>query len=215
MERRRDETIWSAGVHAGIMDRRPSGRHRAMNDEEEVTRLLLDWQNGNKEALDRLLPIVYTQLKALASNQLRNERPGHTLQPTALIHEAYVRLVRQDLPEWKNRAHFFSVSARLMRQILVDHARKHRAAKRGGDHRKVSLEDAVLFSSERSDQLIQIDDALREFEVLDPRKCKVIELRYFAGLEVQEISEALKISLATVKRDLRLGEAWLKREFAK
>lgn len=181
----------------------------------EVTGLLLDWQQGNKEALDHLLPLVYNELRRLAVRQLRNERSGHTLQPTALIHEAYMRLVKQNLPDWKSRAHFFGVAARLMRQILVDNARKHRAVKRDSGHRKISLDDVVAYSEERAPDLIAIDDALEALAKVDPRKCRVLEMRYFAGLSVEETSEALQISVATVGRDLRMAEAWLKRELTK
>jgi len=181
----------------------------------KLTGLLLDWRSGNKKALDELLPLVYDQLHRLAASQLRNERPGHTLQPTALIHEAYMRLIAGELPDWKNRAHFFAVSAHLMRQVLVDNARKHRSAKRGGNNKKISLDEAVVYSKEKAPALIILDDALSALEKIDLRKSRAIELRYFAGLSEQETSEALNISVATVRRDLRMGEAWLKREMAK
>jgi RNA polymerase sigma factor (TIGR02999 family) len=184
-------------------------------DRQEVTQLLLDWRNGNKEALDRLLPLVYDQLHKLAVNRLRQERPGHTLQPTALIHEAYLRLIKSDLPDWKSRTHFFGVSAHIMRQILVDNARKHHAGKRGGGNKKVTLDEAVICSQERAPDLIALDGALQSLEKLSARKCQVIELRYFAGLSIEETAEALNISVATVGRDLRMAEAWLKREMAR
>lgn len=181
---------------------------------QEITQLLLDWKNGKKAALDRLTPLVYQELHKLAVSYIRRDRPGHTLQPTALIHEAYIRLVGQDMPEWNSRTHFFGVAAHLMRQILVDHARKHKAAKRGAAHKKVPIEEAVIFSEEKASDLLDLDDALTKLAALDKRKSKVIEMRYFAGLSVQEMSETLGISVATVGRDLRLAEAWLHRELS-
>jgi RNA polymerase sigma factor (TIGR02999 family) len=182
---------------------------------QEITRLLLDWRSGKKAALDRLTPLVYQELRQIAVGHLRRDRSDHTLQPTALIHEAYLRMVGQDMPEWKSRTHFFGIAAHLMRQILVDHARKQGAAKRGAGNKKISLDEAVVFSEEKSSNLLHLDEALTRLSALDQRKAQVIEMRYFAGLSVQETSEALQISVATVGRDLRMAEAWLRRELTK
>ncbi len=176
----------------------------------EVSRLLAEWAKGNEQALDDLTPLVYRELRQLAASYLRKEYPGHTLQPTALVHEAYLRLVDQKSPEWEGRSHFFGVAARLMRQILVDHARKRQAGKRAG--RKVSLEEVVNFQPERSRDLVALDSSLKTLEDLDPRKCKAIELRYFGGLSMDEIAQTLDVSTVTVRRDLRMAEAWLLRE---
>ena len=178
-----------------------------MSSSHEVTRLLAQWANGNQQALDNLAPLVYHELRQLAASCLRKERQGHTLQPTALVHEAYLRLVDQKNPNWKSRSHFFGVAARLMRQILVDHARKKHAGKRAG--MKVSLEEVVSFQHERSRDLIALDSGLNALEKLDPRKCKAVELRYFGGLSMDEIARALDVTPVTVRRDLRMAEAWL------
>jgi len=178
-----------------------------MSDNHEVTRLLAEWGKGNPHALDELTPLVYQELRQLAASSLRRERPGHTLQPTAVVHEAYMRLVDQKNPTWQNRSHFFGVAARLMRQILVDHARKKQAGKRAG--MKVSLQEVVSFQQERSRDLVALDSGLRELEKLDPRKCKAVELRYFGGLSMDEIAQALDVSPVTIRRDLRMAEAWL------
>ncbi|HZP64149.1 MAG TPA: sigma-70 family RNA polymerase sigma factor [Terriglobales bacterium] len=176
----------------------------------DLTRLLSQWANGDQQALDQLTPLVYTQLRRLAAVQLRKERRSHTLQPTALVHEAYLRLVDQKKPNWQSRAHFFGVAARLMRQILVDHARRRQAGKRAGF--RVSLAEAVSFEQERSRDLVALDHGLDALEKLDARKCKAVELRYFGGLSMEEIAQALDVSPVTVRRDLRLAEAWLYRE---
>jgi RNA polymerase sigma factor (TIGR02999 family) len=168
---------------------------------------LAEWAKGNKQALDDLTPLVYKELRRLAASQLRKERRSHTLQPTALVHEAYLRLVAQKDPGWQDRSHFFGVAARLMRQILVDHARKRQAGKRAG--LRVSLEEAVSFQHERSRDLVALDSGLNALEKLDPRKCKAVELRYFGGLSMDEIAQALAVSAVTVRRDLRMAEAWL------
>jgi len=187
-------------------------QHGAMSDTHEVTLLLAKWGEGNPQALDELTPLVYKELRQLASSYLRKERQGHTLQPTALVHEAYLRLVDQSKPSWQNRSHFFGVAARLMRQILVDHARRRQAHKRAGSKVKVSLEDAVSFQHERSRGLVALDSGLNALEKLDPRKCKAVELRYFGGLTMEEIAQALDVSPVTVRRDLRMAEAWLHKE---
>ena len=173
----------------------------------EVTQLLADWAKGNEQALDDLTPLVYQELRQLAAGYLRKERQGHTLQPTALVHEAYMRLVDQSSPSWQNRSHFYGVAARLMRQILVDHARRKLAGKRAGI--KVSLEEAVSFEQERGRDLVALDTGLNALEKLDPRKSKAVELRYFGGLSMDEIAQALEVSPVTVRRDLRMAEAWL------
>jgi RNA polymerase sigma-70 factor, ECF subfamily len=175
----------------------------------EVTRLLSEWARGNSRALEELTPLVYRELQQLAASYLRKERDGHTLQPTAVVHEAYLRLVGQANPNWQNRSHFYGVAARLMRQILVDHARRKLAHKRKGSKIRVSLEEAVSFHAERSRETVTLDHNLNALEKIDPRKCKVIELRYFGGLSMEEIAQSLKVSLVTVRRDLRMAEAWL------
>ena len=179
----------------------------AMSSTHEVARLLAEWGKGNQQALDDLTPLVYQELRQLAASCLRNERQGHTLQPTDVVHEAYLRLVDQKNPSWQSRSHFFGVAARLMRQILVDHARKKKAGKRAG--MRVSLEEAVSFQQERSRDLVALDSGLNALEKLDPRKCKAVELRYFGGLSIDEIARALDVSAITVRRDLRMAEAWL------
>jgi RNA polymerase sigma factor (TIGR02999 family) len=178
-----------------------------MSATHNVTALLSRWAEGDTRALDDLTPIVYKELRLLAASYLRQERQGHTLQPTALVNEAYLRLVDQKSPNWENRAHFFGVAARLMRQILVDHARRKNADKRTA--LTVPLEQAVSFQSERGSDLIALDLGLQALEKLDERKCKVVEMRYFGGLSMEEIAHALKISEVTVRRDLRMAEAWL------
>lgn len=182
---------------------------------QEITRLLVDWRNGDHAALERLTPLVYQELHKLAQAYLRREQPGHTLQPTALIHEAYLRLIDQVNPEWENRSHFFGVAARLMRQILVEHARANARFKRGGAAAQVSLDEALNYSRERAAELIALDDALSALALFDERKCRVIELRYFGGLSVEETALALGVSVPTVIRDQRMAHAWLRRELQK
>ncbi len=178
-------------------------------EKSEFTVLLRNWSEGKKAVLDQIAPAIYKELRKLASARLRQEREGHTLQPTALIHEAYLRLVEHDQKQWHSRAHFFSVAGQIMRQILVDHARARQAGKRGGRDAKVTLVDAVSFASERGATLIALDDGLRELDSFDERKSRLIELKYFAGLQTEEIAEALGISRSTVTREARLAEAWL------
>jgi RNA polymerase sigma factor (TIGR02999 family) len=153
---------------------------------------------------------VYRELRQLAASYLRKERQGHTMQPTALVHEAYMRLVDQSSPKWQSRSHFYGVAARLMRQILVDHARRKHAGKRAGQ--KVPLEEAISLAEERGHQLVALDAALSALEKIDPRKSKAVELRYFGGLSMDETSQALEVSAVTVRRDLRMAEAWLHKE---
>jgi RNA polymerase sigma-70 factor (ECF subfamily) len=178
----------------------------------EVTRLLQDWRNGDKAALEKLTPLVYDELRRLANHYLRGERNNHTLQGTALVHEAYMKMVGYDNLEWQSRAHFFGVAARIMRQILIDHARKHRSDKRGAGKQNLPLEEAVVFSTERADSLVALDDALEILGAHDPLKSRIIELRYFGGLNIEEISEVEAISISTVRRHMRMAEAWLHRE---
>jgi RNA polymerase sigma factor (TIGR02999 family) len=182
-----------------------------MQPEQDLTRLLLSWRDGDQAALEKLLPLIYAELRKLAKGYLQHEKRGHTLQPTALVHEAYLRLVAQSQPDWKSRSHFYGVAAHVMRQILVDHARHHAAAKRDWG-RKVSGSHIIASGGGRSADLIALDDALIELEELDGRKSKVIELLFFAGMTVEETAEALTISVATVRRDRRMAEAWLYRK---
>jgi RNA polymerase sigma-70 factor, ECF subfamily len=181
-----------------------------MSVAHEITELLGEWASGNRQALRRLTPLVYAELRQLAAGYLCHERSDHTLQATALVHEAYLRLVNQQKRTWKNRRQFYGVAAHLMRQILVDHARRGQTGKRAG--RKVSLEETVSFASERTADLVALDDALTTLEKLDPRKCKVIELHYFGGLSMEETAQALEVSPVTVSRDLRMAQTWLYHE---
>jgi RNA polymerase sigma-70 factor, ECF subfamily len=180
----------------------------------EITRLLHDWSNGDRAALDALIPLVHAELYRLARGFIARERPGHTLQPTALINEAYMRLVGEREMEWQSRAHFVAVAAQLMRFILVDHCRRKRFLKRGADAQRVPLDEALAVTDERGPQLVALDDALQRLETLDPRKSKIAELKYFGGLTAQEIGESLGVSEKTILRDWRLTKAWLQRELA-
>jgi RNA polymerase sigma factor (TIGR02999 family) len=183
-----------------------------MSSQSSVTQLLNDATNGQRKALDELLPMVYNELRRLADHYLGRERREHTLQATALVHEAYLRLVDQTSINWQNRAHFFSVAAQVMRHILVDHARAHQAAKRGGGSGKLSLDDAVNFFEQRDVNLVALDEALAELAQLDPQQSQVVELRFFGGLSIEEVAEVLKISEGTVRYDWRMAKAWLYRE---
>ena len=178
----------------------------------QVTELLVRWRGGDREALDCLLPIVYDELRRIARHYLQGERPGHTLQSTALVNEAYVRMVAQDFPQWQNRAHFFAVAAQLMRQILVDHARSHRASKRGGSVFKVALDEAEEQPLATDLDIVALDDALKNLAEMDPQQSKVVELKFFAGLSIDDTAEVLGISSSTVKRDWITARAWLYRE---
>ncbi len=181
----------------------------------EVTQLLQGWRQGDRQALDALLPLVYNELRRLAHFQLRRERLDHTLQSAALVHEAYLRLIGSDPPEWESRTHFFAIAAQLMRQILVDYARRRDAAKRGGGVCKVSI-DEVAPTPRRTDlDVVALDDALQALEKIDPRQSRVVELRFFAGLSLEEISEALDMGTATVQRDWTAARAWLHREMSR
>jgi RNA polymerase sigma-70 factor (ECF subfamily) len=178
---------------------------------EEVTQLLVAWGDGNQAALEKLMPLVYEELRRLAHNYMRREHPAHTLQTTALVNEAYFRLVDQKHMRWQNRAHFFAISAQLMRRILVDHARSHHYAKRGGGAHKVSLDEGAVVAEEQAADLIALDDALRSLAAIDERKNSIVELRFFGGLSVEETAEALKISPRTVMREWSMAKAWLYR----
>src|SRR5262245_54939 len=182
-----------------------------MDHKAQVTLLLRDVKGGDSTALDRLVPIVYEELRRLAAHYLSDEREAHTLQPTAVVHEAYMRLVGQEMPDFESRSHFFGVAAHLMRQILVDHARRHRSQKRGGGVVPVPLDDAVVFAPDRSDDVVAMDEALTALSGVDERKSRVIELRYFGGLSVEETARALNVSVGTIGREQRLAEAWLHR----
>jgi len=177
--------------------------------ETEVSQLLIEWGRGDQEALDRLMPLVYDELRRLASRHLRRERPDHTLQTTALVHEAYLALVGQRQANWQNRAQFFAIAAQLMRRILVDYARSQQAAKRGGDYLKVSLDEAAALPDKKSADLLALDEALDRLANLDPQQSRVVELRIFGGLSVEETAEALGISPRTVKREWSMARAWL------
>jgi RNA polymerase sigma factor (TIGR02999 family) len=179
---------------------------------DQVTQLLVRWRSGDREAFDRLVPIVYQELRQIAARYLSGERSGHTLQSTALVNEAYCRMVQQDLPEWQNRAHFFAVAAQVMRQILVDHARSRRALKRGGDAARVSLEHAEAQSVPLDADIVALDEALSSLSQLDPQQGRVVELKFFGGLSNEDTSEVLGISASTVKRDWVTARAWLHRE---
>ncbi|HEU4596581.1 MAG TPA: sigma-70 family RNA polymerase sigma factor [Pyrinomonadaceae bacterium] len=181
---------------------------------EEITRLLADWGRGDREALDRLAPLVHAELRGIARRQMSRERPGHTLQATALVNEAYLRLAGQDGFEYKDRAHFFAVCAQVMRHVLIDHARSHTRDKRGGGAVQVSLGEAEAMDAGRAADLMALDEALKELEALDPQKGKIVELRYFAGLGIEETAEVLGISPTTVRREWRRAKAWLYRSMA-
>ena len=179
----------------------------------DVSTLLRAWTDGDQSALERLTPIVYEELHRLARRYMKRERPGHSLQTTALVHEAYVRLVDYKRMQWQNRAHFFAVSAQLMRRILVENARRHNL-KRGGGVQHVSLDEAVVVGGNRAADLVALDDAMNALARLDPRKVDVVEMRFFGGLSVEETAEVLKVSPVTVMRDWSTAKAWLYRELA-
>jgi len=184
------------------------------NGGENITDLLGGYARGDKEALDKLMPVVYNELRQQAARYLRREQAGHTLQTTALIHEAYVRLVDQRNVQWQNRAHFFGIAAQMMRRILVDHARTKKRAKRGGSDVKVSLADATIPVKEQDLDIVALDEALTRLAELDEQQSRVVELRFFSGLTVEETAEVMGISPATVKRDWSMAKAWLHRELS-
>jgi RNA polymerase sigma factor (TIGR02999 family) len=180
-------------------------------DRQAVTQLLRQWSNGDKQALDELMPFVYDQLRRLAANCLRAERPDHTLRATALVNEAYMRLVDSDVA-WQDRVHFFAVSARMLRRILVDHAKSNNRQKRGGEFQKIPLDEAMIVGPEGDKGIVELDEALKRLALQDQRKSELIELLFFGGLTYDEAAAALKISPATVHRELTLAKAWLYRE---
>lgn len=175
----------------------------------EITGQLIAWSKGDTAALERLIPAVYEELRRMADNYLRGEQPGHSLQATALVHEAYLRLIDQTKVEWHNRAHFFGVAAQMMRRILIDHAKAKHRAKRGGVTPKISLDETVHFTDERASELVALDEALKTLAEIDERKSRIVELRYFGGLTVDETATVLGISDKTVMRDWKLAKAWL------
>ena len=182
--------------------------------EHEITQLLAKWSDGNQAALDELYPLVYEELHRLARRYMSRERKGHTLQTTALINEAYVRLVDQRNVQWANRSHFFAISAQIMRRILIDHARRHAYAKRGGGARQVSLDETAAVIQDNLSEFLRLDEALTSLAQLDPRRSQVVELRYFGGLNNEEIADVLKISENTVIRDWNMARAWLYRQLS-
>lgn len=180
-----------------------------------ITQLLVQWSSGDQQALDQLTPLVYDELRQMARTYLRRERSDHTLQATALVHEAYLRLIDQHSVSWQNRAHFFGVASQMMRRILVNHALARAAEKRGGGTERLSLDETVSFADQRELDLIALDEALKELERLDPQQTRIVELRFFGGLSIEETAEALKVSPATVKRDWSTARLWLRRQLAK
>jgi RNA polymerase sigma factor (TIGR02999 family) len=181
----------------------------------EVTQLLLAWSDGDKQALEALMPIVYRELHRLARRYMAGERVQHTLQASALVNEAYLKLIDVERVQWQNRAHFFGVSAQMMRRILVDFARSRQYQKRGGGARQVTLNEELIPSSGNTNDLAALDDALKSLESIDPRKVRVVEMRFFAGLSVEETAEAMQVSPETVMRDWKFAKAWLQRELKK
>jgi RNA polymerase sigma factor (TIGR02999 family) len=186
--------------------------HLQRGPSNQVTELLVRWRGGDKAALDALMPLVYAELRRVAQHYLNNERPDHTLQSTALVHEAYVRLINQNFPQWQNRAHFFAVAAQLMRQILIDYARSHRASKRGGNVYKMALDDAEEQPQAVNVDIIALDDALKSLADMDAQQSRVVELKFFGGLSIEDTAEVLGVSPSTVKRDWVTARAWLYRE---
>ena len=179
------------------------------SEPDNVTRLLNEWSSGNKQVLEELLPVIFNELRHLAHGFLYHERPGHTLQTTALVHEAYLKLIDQRDARWQNRAHFFAIAAQAMRRILIDSARKHRAQKRGGAGEKVSLTEAGEISTGSESALLALDEALNELAEIDQEQSRIVELRYFAGLTIEETAEVMSLSPATIKREWATARAWL------
>jgi RNA polymerase sigma factor (TIGR02999 family) len=181
----------------------------------DVTRLLVQLTKGDRAAVDQLMPLVYDELRRIAAAHLRRERPGHTLQSTALVHEAYLRLIDQRNVEWRNRAHFFGIASRMIRRILVDHARGHHAAKRGAGAPRLSLDEAIGVPGGRDLDLVALDDSLEALAKIDPEQSRLVELRYFGGLTIEETAEVMQISPATVSREWTAARAWLFRELSR
>src|SRR5205809_1948957 len=180
----------------------------------EVTQLLLAWSEGDRTALDKLTPLVYQELRRMAHRYMSRERPGHTMQTTALVNEAYLRLVNREAVQWQNRAHFFAIAAQLMRSILVDHARSHAYAKRGGGAPMVTLDEALVVSQDRAAEVVALDEVLKELEKFDPQQSRIVELRFFGGLTIEETAEVLNLSPATIKREWSTAKAWLYQQVA-
>ncbi len=187
----------------------------AMDDADQVTQLLADWGEGDEAALEKLTPVVYEELRRLAHRYMHGQRPDHTLQTTALANEAYLRLVDQSQPSFKNRSHFFAVGAKAMRQILLNHARDQQRQKRGGGASKVELDSVALVSPEQTKTVLDVDEALERLALLDARKARIVELKYFGGLQEDEIASVLNVSAITVRRDWRFARAWLYTELRK
>lgn len=186
-----------------------------MANEEKITELLVDWSKGDRDALDKLMPLVLAELKRIAHNYMRRESKNHTLQTTALVNEAYLKLTRQRNLNWQSREHFFALSSKIMRRILINYARDHHAEKRRGDAEHIPLDDALLLSEEKSAELIALDEALEELAAFDKLKCRIVELRHFGGLTIEETAEILGIAPPTVSLHWRLAKAWLGREIYK
>jgi RNA polymerase sigma-70 factor (ECF subfamily) len=200
----------------------PSGRRDQMEldrpqcaQKSQVTELLVRFREGDREAEAELIPLVYSELRRVASLCLNRERGDHTLQPTALVHEVFLRLTNNDQPQWQNRAHFFGVAARLMRQILVDYARRHRTRKRGGELQKLPLDEVLAFTPDKSTELIMLDQALERLSEFDGRQARIVEMKFFGGLSMQEIAAVLDISTKTATRDWTMARAWLHREITR
>ena len=187
-----------------------------MEEPQDVTRLLIEWSKGDQLVLNDLFPLVYGELQKIARRYLRNERRAITLQTTALVHEAYLKLIDQNRVEWQNRAHFYGIAAQAMRRILLDHARKRLAEKRGSGANAISMDDGVIeISDERATELVDLDDALNRLAEMDPQKGRLVELRYFGGLSIEETAEVLGVSVPTVNRGWRAAKAWLSKELAR
>ena len=183
--------------------------------EADITKLLLNWSGGDREALDELMPLVYTQLRQMAHARLREQTPDHTLNTTALVHEAYIKLIDTNQVQWHDRAHFLAAASRLMRHILVDYWRKQKAFKRGGGQQRVDLDEALLLPEAQAEAVLEMDEALKRLEALNPRQSQVVEHRYFGGLTAEESAQVLNISRATVERDMKAARAWLARELVR
>ena len=197
-----------------LQDRKFKTRQMKLESPNEITVLLNDWSQGDEFALEQLMPLVYEEMRKMARQYMRSQRIGHTLQPTALIHEAYVKLSGADERNWKNRAHFFGVASQAMRHILVDYVRSQKFQKRGGDAHKIELSEAMLVSNERASGLVELDEALKALSKLDERKGRVVELKYFGGLSNEEMAEVLNVSSKTIIRDWQFARSWLLREMS-
>src|SRR4026209_709537 len=181
----------------------------------QVTQLLIAWSNGDQSAFEQLMPLIDEELRRLAHRYMSRERAGHTLQTTALVNEAFLRLVNRKNLQWQNRAHFFGIAAQLMRTILVDHARSHASVKRGGGARKLELDEALVVSQQKASEVVALDEALKQLALIDPRQSRIVELRFFGGLTVEEAAEVLHVSPVTIKREWSSAKAWLYRNLAK